>query len=56
MRANNYMKRAIIGGIISLIIILLGTLILGKLSGYEAKILIKKSVSVYICAHRFPQN
>ena len=45
MRANNYIKRAIIGGIISLIIILLGTLILGKLSGYEAKILIKKSLS-----------
>ena len=45
MRANNYIKRAITGGIISLIIILLGTLILGKLSGYEAKILIKKSLS-----------
>lgn len=45
MKDNRYLKRAIIGGVISLFIILLGSLILGKLSGYEAKVLIQKSIS-----------
>lgn len=42
---SRYTKRAIIAGIISLLIIVLGTLLLGKLSGYEAKVLIKKSLA-----------
>lgn len=45
MQLTKYTKRAIGGGIISLIVILLGTLLLGKLSGYEAKVLIKNSIS-----------
>ncbi|GIZ08181.1 hypothetical protein [Flavobacterium sp. UMI-01] len=45
MAFSNHTKRALIGGIISLFIILLGTFLLGELSGYEAKILIKKSLS-----------
>ncbi|MDO7172336.1 hypothetical protein [Mariniflexile sp. AS56] len=45
MKITRYTKRAITGGIISLLIILLGTLLLGELSGYEAKVLIKKSLS-----------
>lgn len=38
-------KRAILGGVLSLVVMLLGTIILGELSGYEAKILIKNSLS-----------
>lgn len=38
-------KRAIVGGIISMLVILLGTLLLGELSGYEAKVLIKNSLA-----------
>lgn len=45
MKITRYTKRALLGGVISLFIILLGTLLLGKLSGYEAKVLITKSLS-----------
>ncbi|RKN78725.1 hypothetical protein [Ulvibacterium marinum] len=45
MAVSRYTKRAILGGVISLIIILLGSFLLGKLSGYEAKELIKNSIS-----------
>jgi MFS family permease len=45
MSISRYTKRALVGGIISLLVILLGTFLLGKLSGYEAKILIKNSIS-----------
>ena len=45
MALSRYTKRAILGGIISLLVILLGTFLLGKLSGYEAKILIKNSIA-----------
>lgn len=45
MKITRYTKRAILGGVISLFIILLGTVLLGKLSGYEAKVLITKSLS-----------
>ena len=44
MKIDKYTKRAFVGGIICLMFILLGTLLLGKLSGYEAKILIKSSL------------
>ncbi|APQ18164.1 hypothetical protein [Maribacter hydrothermalis] len=44
MKLSTYTKRAIFGGIISMLIILLGTILLGKLSGYEAKVLIKNSL------------
>ncbi len=45
MSLSRYSKRAIIGGLISLVVILLGTFLMGKLSGYEAKVLIKNSIS-----------
>ena len=41
MSLSNYTKRAVLGGLISLSIIGLGTYMLGSLSGYEAKELIK---------------
>ncbi|MCG2460313.1 hypothetical protein K8352_06105 [Flavobacteriaceae bacterium F89] len=44
MKISKYTKRALTGGAISLIVILSGTLLLGKLSGYEAKVLIKNSL------------
>ena len=44
MDLSNYTKRAILGGLISLCIIGLGTYMLGNLSGYEAKELIKSSL------------
>ncbi len=44
MDLSNYTKRAIIGGLISLGVIGLGTYMLGNLSGYEAKELIKSSL------------
>lgn len=44
MIISKYTKRAILGGTICMIIILLGTLLLGRLSGYEAKVLIKNSL------------
>ena len=40
-----YTKRSIMGGCISLIVILTGSIMLGELSGYEAKALIKNSLS-----------
>ena len=45
MNLSRYTKRAITGGFISLGIIGLSTYMLGNLSGYEAKILIKASLS-----------
>lgn len=45
MRISKYTQRAVIGGLISLVIILAGTFLMGKLSGYEAKILIRHSLS-----------
>lgn len=45
IKVSGYTKRAIIGGLISLAFIALGTLMLGNLSGYEAKVLIKSSLT-----------
>ncbi|MTI20993.1 hypothetical protein E1176_08160 [Fulvivirga sp. RKSG066] len=45
MKLNTYTKRALAGGAISMIVILGGSLMLGKLSGYEAKDLIQDSLS-----------
>ncbi len=45
MKLSRYTKRAILGGLISLVLTLLGTFLLGKLSGYEAKELIKNSLA-----------
>jgi len=45
MKLSNYTRRAILGGCISLTIMLIGSFLLGKLSGYEAKELIKSSIS-----------
>ena len=44
MNLSRYTKRAIFGGIISLLVILTGSYLLGELSGYEAKVLIKNSL------------
>ena len=44
MKIHRSTKRAIVGGIISMFILLMGTILLGELSGYEAKILIKNSL------------
>lgn len=44
MNLSRYTRRAILGGLISLSIIGLGPFILGILSGYEAKELIKSSI------------
>ncbi len=41
---TKYTKTAVFGGIGSLLIILIGSLLLGKFSGYEAKILIQHSL------------
>lgn len=41
MKRSIYTMQAIFDGIISMIIILLGTMLLGKFGGYEAKVLIK---------------
>lgn len=45
MKLNRYTKRALLGGTISLIVILTGTILLGELSGYEAKVLIQNSIA-----------
>jgi len=45
MKLSRYTRRAILGGIISMFVIGLGTFMLGQLSGYEAKVLIKNSLS-----------
>tara|TARA_R110002073_G_scaffold72537_1_gene177089 strand:- start:52478 stop:53017 length:540 start_codon:yes stop_codon:yes gene_type:complete len=44
MKLSKYTKRAIIGGFISLAVMLLGGILIGRLSGYEAKVLIKNSL------------
>jgi len=44
-KLSTYTKRALLGGAISLVVILTGSFLLGKLSGYEAKVLIKNSLS-----------
>lgn len=44
MELNRYTRRAFMGGLICMIVILISTILLGKLSGYEAKILIKSSL------------
>lgn len=44
MQISRFTKRAITGGIISMTVILLGTFLLGRLSGYEAKVLIENSL------------
>ena len=38
-------KKAIWGGVFAILFLLSGTFLLGKLSGYEAKVLIKNSLS-----------
>lgn len=45
MSLSRYTKRAILGGIISMIIMALGTYLMGHLSGYEAKELFKSSLA-----------
>lgn len=45
MNVSNYTKRAIFGGCLALGILTLGTFMLGQLSGYEAKVLIKSSIA-----------
>src|SRR5680860_977097 len=45
MGLSKYTKRAVTGGMISLFVILSGSYILGHLSGYEAKVLIKNSLA-----------
>lgn len=45
MKVSQYTKRAIWGGVFSLLFMLVGSILLGNLSGYEAKILIKNSLS-----------
>lgn len=44
MKISRYTKSAFLGGGISLLVIAVGTYLLGHLSGYEAKVLIKNSV------------
>lgn len=44
LKISRYTKRAILGGGISLVVIATGTFLLGRLSGYEAKVLIKNSL------------
>lgn len=45
MKINSFTKRIFSVGSIAMVIILTGTILLGELSGYEAKILIKNSVA-----------
>ena len=44
MKISDFTKRAMVGGGISLLVIAAGSYLLGHLSGYEAKILIKNSI------------
>ena len=44
MKLSRYTKRAILGGLIALTVIGIGTFMLGRLSGYEARELIKSSI------------
>ena len=48
MKKNSHTRRALLGGLISLFIILLRSVLLGELSGYEAKILIQNHYQVLI--------
>lgn len=45
MNLSHYTKRAILGGVIALGVVTLGTFLMGHLSGYEAKILIRSSIT-----------
>ena len=45
MELSAYTKRAIWGGVFSLLFILTGSILLGNLSGYEAKVLIQNSLA-----------
>ncbi|MFS4418250.1 hypothetical protein [Maribacter sp. 2307ULW6-5] len=45
LQLSAYTKRATIGGLLSLLILLVGSIMLGELSGHEAKVLIKNSLS-----------
>jgi MFS family permease len=45
MKISKYTKRALTGGVISMFAMGLGAFLLGELSGYEAKVLIKGSLS-----------
>ncbi len=45
MKISVHTKRALVGGGISLAVILTGSFMLGELSGYEAKVLLKNSLS-----------
>ncbi|HEA21987.1 hypothetical protein LCGC14_0433960 [marine sediment metagenome] len=44
MKISGFTKRALVGGSISLLVIAAGSYLLGHLSGYEAKVLIKNSL------------
>lgn len=44
MEISEFTKRALVGGGISLLVIAVGSYLLGHLSGYEAKVLIKNSI------------
>ncbi|MDT7827427.1 hypothetical protein RQM65_01960 [Pricia sp. S334] len=44
MNLSRYTKRAILGGCLALGVVALGTFLMGHLSGYEAKVLIKSSL------------
>ncbi|WP_343487319.1 hypothetical protein [Allomuricauda sp. d1] len=45
IKLSKYTKRALVGGAISMMVILIGTILMGELSGYQAKELIKNSIS-----------
>ncbi len=45
MKLSRYTKRAMLGGVISLVAIFTGATLLGELSGYEAKELIRNSIA-----------
>lgn len=45
LKLSRYTKRAMLGGFISLVAIFTGAYLLGELSGYEAKELIKNSIA-----------
>lgn len=45
MKLKKYIKRIVLAGVIALVILAIGTYVIGDLSGYEAKELFKKSIS-----------
>ncbi|MDY0779334.1 hypothetical protein [Tenacibaculum sp. IB213877] len=45
LKLTRYMKRAILGGVIALGVLSVGAYIIGHVSGYEAKVLLQKSLS-----------